>query len=62
MALRVACTLPRVVEDALTRVAEDAFLGVIALAERIVLRRCWSSWRAFRMLRDALRVTNERSG
>ena len=62
--LRVACTLPLVVEAALTRVAPEVRVVVprVAFISRTVVRRLCSKARAFCTLRDALRVSNERSG
>ena len=57
--LRVVCT-PREVEVVLTRVEGDVLLT--AVASRIAVRRPCSNARALLTLRDALRVTNERSG
>lgn len=63
VALRDACTLPRAVEEELTRVAEPLLVVVrVALASRTAVRRLCSKARALLTLREALRVANERSG
>ena len=63
VALRDDCTLPRAVEEELTRVAEPLLVVVrVALASRTAVRRLCSKARALLTLREALRVANERSG